>query len=102
MSAATRTSAFCHVIELPVTNKSGILAAGRDDKDYKVENVMTYEEALNLAQQVAPHNTLPTFYSIPKHAHVYFQIKQSAFWLVCQAEKLCCPLQMNRNKKREF
>ena len=58
MSAAARTRAFCHVIELPVTNKSGILAAGHHDKDYKVENVMTYEEALNLAQQVAPPNTL--------------------------------------------
>ncbi len=71
MSAATRTRAFCHVIELPVTNKSGILAAGRDDKDYKVENGMTYEDALNLAQQVAPHNTLPTLYSIPKNTFMF-------------------------------
>jgi hypothetical protein len=103
MSAATRTSAFCHVIELPVTNKSGILAAGRDDKDFKVENGMTYEDALNLAQQVAPHNTLPTLHSIPQNTFmfiftsnsylfsnqtVYFQIKRLAFWLACQTGKL--------------
>ena len=68
------------------------MAAGRDDKDYKVENVMTYEEALNLAQQVAPHSTLPTFYSIPKNTLMFiFESNSQPFGLFVKQKSCAAP-----------
>jgi hypothetical protein len=55
-------------LSLPVTDKGGLLVAGLDDEDYGNQvgkppgqtSVMTYPEALRLAQQVSLASTLST------------------------------------------